>query len=227
MLKRLEMNFIRLWPILACICMLDASSAAALEISSATYENYQEYLTHVGPTNQAAFAVSPDGAVSYFKYCTDSGCNPAFIEHDALRECSARSGFTCSILAYRRNVRIPFSVVPTWSSPGEEIRAAILPAQELRQLVVGNTMEGEYLNGLKWAEYFDPSGEIRGKDDEQGAYKARWSIVGRELCFAYANYRNWCAEVSASGSQLILLEDGQAANALRNIVVTTGNPRGF
>jgi hypothetical protein len=222
-----QMSFLRLLPILACIFMLGASGAAALEISTATYENYKEYLKHVGPTNQAAFAVAPNGAVSYYMYCTDSGCNPAFIEHDALRECAALSGITCSIMAYRRDVKIPFSVVPTWLPSSEEMRAAILSDDELRQLVVGNTLEGEYLNGLKWAEYFDRSGEIRGKDDEQGAYKAHWSIVGRELCFDYTNYRDWCAELSAPGSQLILIEDGQAANAQRNIVVRTGNPRGL
>jgi len=88
-------------------------------------------------------------------------------------------------------------------SSGDEITKRVLTAEDLKAKVVGSTLRGEYPNHVKWAEFYDPSGEIRGTDDEHGAYTIRYTLDGNKLCYDYpGNDNDWCATLSLQGDDV-------------------------
>ena len=205
-----------------------ASAAVALDISEDTNANYQDYLKIIGSTKKGAFAVSENGVYSWFIYCTDANCIPDGIGRDALAKCQSFSGQRCQLMAYGRDLRIPITVVPKKTKASDEILAAVLDAEHLKQVVVGNTLQGEYPNNKKWYEYYDASGAIRGKDDNQGSYTASYALKGDEVCFDYeGTYDDWCAKVSMRGNRVEFLHKGEVANFARNTIFLDGNPNGL
>lgn len=217
------MNALRLLSFLACFYALGVAGAEALEITNKVHDAYQQYLNRIGHDRHGAFAVSADGTSAYLNVCTYSTCDQAKLEADAIANCASMSFMTCSLMVTDRLEKIPFTVVPELSEPNNGIRARIVDEAKLKQSLVGNTLKGEYLNGLKWAEYLDPSGEIQGKDDIQGDYKARWTIVAGKLCFEYSNFSDWCAGISMHGDRLVLLKEDKVVNTTRNVTVNPGN----
>ena len=219
--------------ILSCIMLVLAfvvsHRAVALEITEATHENYQAYLKQIGATKHGAFAVSPDGLYSWYIYCTDAHCIQTGIGQEALAKCQTLAGQKCQLLATDRTVRIEFTVAAdrTELSPEDEILKSIVNAEQLKQLTVGNTMEGEYPNSKKWMEYYDPSGEIRGKDGK-GEYSAKYELKGDQICFDYdGTDDDWCAQISMRGNKVDFLEDGKLVSFIRNTVIIPGNPSGL
>jgi hypothetical protein len=220
------MNALRLLSFLACFNALGVAGAEALEITDKVHDAYQQYLNRIGHDRHGAFAVSADGTSAYLNVCTYSTCDQAKLGADAIANCASMSSMTCSLMVTDRLEKIPFTVVPELSEPSDDTRANILSEDKLKQSLVGNTLRGEYLNGLKWAEYLDPSGEIHGKDDIQGDYKARWTIVAGKMCFDYANFSDWCADISLQGDRLILLREEKVLNTIRSTTVHPGNAVG-
>lgn len=92
--------------------ILAAHPALALELKEATYENYQAYLKQIGATKHGAFAVSADGAYSWFYYCTETNCITTGIGQAALQKCQSLSGQECRIMANDRTLRMEFTVAP-------------------------------------------------------------------------------------------------------------------
>lgn len=224
------MKLSRLVTICLCFTAFCATSASALEISEETNGNYQEYLKTIGSTKKGAFAVSPDGYYSYYIYCTDTNCIPDGIGRDAISKCSSLSGQKCSLMAYGRDVRIPFTVfqMSVDISPDDEIMKNILDAERLKLIAIGNTMQGEYTNNIKWIEFYDPSGEIRGKDDKQGAYKASYTLKGDQMCFDFpGTVDDWCTQVSMRGNRVDFINKGKLVTFLRNTTFIDGNPYGL
>lgn len=207
--------------ILSCFT---TSAASAIEITEAVHHNYKAYMFHIGSGKSGAFAVSPSGDYSWFVYCTDVNCNADQSSSEALVRCSALSRVECRLMAYSSEVRIPFTVV-SGKKADDEILAAILDADRLKQVVVGNTLQGEYPNGRKWYEHYDSSGEIRGRDDDQGSYQARYTLDGDRICFDYAGTNDdWCAQVSVRGNRADFLKNGELQTFIRNTIFLDGNP---
>lgn len=221
---RTLLSFFALW----LISVFGASNAAALEITEETHGNYLEYLKTIGSAKRGAFAVSPDGYYSFYMYCEQVNCIADNLGRDALTKCATLSGQKCSLMAYGRDLRIPFEVVALTSEPNEEILANILNAQQLKQMAVGNTMRGEYMNGQQWVEFYDPSGDIRGMDEEQGTYNASYSLKGDQICFDYPGTNDdWCAQISMRGNRVDYLHEGKVVNFIKNTVFENGNPQGL
>ena len=81
------------------------------------------------------------------------------------------------------------------------------------------------VNDQSWVEYYDPSGEIRGKDDEHGSYKARYELKGDQICFDYpGDDSDWCGQISMRGNRIDYIEDGEIVNLIRDTLVHNGNP---
>jgi hypothetical protein len=214
---------------LAVVASVGPAAADKIEISKYVYENYQDYLKQISSFSVAVFAVSQDGNDSYYVYCSEN-CSMGSLAKQALDECSRKaSGKPCKIMAANRDLRIEFEVFESSKklSSNDEILAHRLPADELKRRVEGNTIRGEYPNGRKWVEFYDPKGEIRGKDDKKGSYSARYTFNGDKLCFDYPdNDGDWCAQVSEGSGQAYFIDasSGELVTFIRNASIVTGNP---
>lgn len=215
---------------IAAAVWLSIASAVAFEISEETHANYQAYLKEIGGAKRGAFAVSPDGMYSWYIYCEEISCIPTGIGQQALEKCQTLAGRECALMATDRTVRIPFTVYApsTALSPTDDILKYVLDAERLKTLTIGNTMKGDYPNNETWIEYYDPNGEIRGRDDEHGSYTARYSFKGNSICFDYpGDDSDWCGEISMRGNSIDYIHDGNLVTFIRNTTLIQGNPSGL
>jgi hypothetical protein len=210
------------------LSIVGASTAAALEISEATYANYQAYLKTIGSTKKGAFAVAADGYGSYYTYCYDVNCLSNTLIQDALTSCRSATGKECLVLAYGRDERIEFTVVArrTELKDDDAILANVLDATRLKTLIVGNTMQGEYINHQKWMEHYAPDGALRGKADQLGAFRGSYEIKDNTICYHYQGHSDWdwCAQISIVGDAIHFIEDGKLVSDESNTKWLQGNP---
>ncbi|HET6157578.1 MAG TPA: hypothetical protein VFE34_04465 [Dongiaceae bacterium] len=131
-------------------------------------------------------------------------------------------------MAYGREERIEFTVVSkrTTLSEDDEILTHIFDADRLKALIVGNTMQGEYINHKKWMEYYAPDGTLRGKADSFGTLRGRYEFKDNTLCYYYQGHSDWdwCAQVSVIGDTIRFLEDGKLVTGDSNTKWLQGNP---
>lgn len=212
--------------VFACAVAVGPASADKLEISPRVYENYQDYLKEISGFNVAVFAVAQDGDSSFYVYC-DENCSLSSLARQAEETCERRAELPCKIMAVNKDLRIEFEVAnPIADLPSDSaILAQRLSAADLKSRIVGNTMRGEYPNHVAWAEYYDPSGELRGRDARKGAYTARYALKGDQLCYDYeGSDDDWCAQVSDVGGEVSLVTDGKLVTYNRNLSIVPGNP---
>jgi hypothetical protein len=207
------------------------ASAAAdkMEISPAVYKSYQEYLQKISGFEVAVFAVAENGLGSFYVYCDDN-CSLAKLAKEAVAECEKIANHPCKVMAVNHDLRIEFEVynASTAVSSGDPVLAHLLGAEDLQRRIVGNTVRGEYPNGVVWSEYYDPSGEIRGKDATHGAYTARYTLKADQICYDYSgNDDDWCGQVSEDGSQVYFLKEGKLVTFIRNASIASGNPENY
>jgi hypothetical protein len=171
------MELMRGMALVIVLSTVGASAATALDISEATYANYQDYLKTIGSTKKGAFAVAADGYGSYFTYCYDVNCLSNTLTQEALTSCRSVTGKECLVMAYGRDERIDYTVVARRIELKDDdaILANVLDADRLKALIVGNTMQGEYPNHKKWMEHYAPDGTLRGKADQLGTFRGRSS----------------------------------------------------
>jgi len=222
------MKLIRGMALAIALSVVGASTAAALEISEATHANYQEYLKTIGSTKRGAFAVASDDYGSYYTYCYDVNCLSSVLTQDALTSCKSVTGKECLLMAFGRNERIEFTVVSrrTELKDDDAILANVLDANRLKTLIVGNTMQGEYINHNKWMEHYAADGTLRGKADQLGAFKGRYELKDNTICYHYEGNSDWdwCAQVSIVGETIRFLEDGKLVSDESNTRWLQGNP---
>jgi hypothetical protein len=208
--------------------VVGAQMAAAIEISESTYANYQKYLKTIGSTKKGAFAVSTDGFNSFFSYCTDPSCIATSLSQQAVSECQSLTGMECLLMAYGREVRIEYTVVPKRAtlSEGDAILAHVLDADRLKKLLVGNTMQGEYIHHKKWMEYYAADGTLRGKADSFGTLRGHYEFKDNAICYHYQGHSDWdwCAQVSVHNDTIRFLEDGKLVTGQTNVEWLQGNP---
>ena len=208
-----------------------ASAAEALDISEATYANYQEYLKTIGSTRRGAFAVAADGYGSYYTYCYDGTCLSSNLTQDALTSCRSVTGKECLLMAFGRTERIAFTVVArrTELKSDDAILASILDAERLKTLIVGNTMQGEYPNHKKWMEHYAADGTLRGKADDLGAFSGSYELKDSTICYHYQGHSDcdWCAQISIVADTIYFLEDRKLVSNESNTKWLQGNPYAF
>lgn len=113
------------------------------------------------------------------------------------------------------------NLVPA-ASAGEP---TLMTSADLQERIVGNTMSGQYDGGEEWQEYFDPTGDIRGRDDEHGPYTARYWIVENLMCFDYPwDGADWCAKIGIEADRLTFYKDGQKQTGIPHTQLLPGNP---
>ena len=115
--------------IAAAICSLILLSAAPaaiagdientpIEVSTGTQSSLSDYLHKVKSTRPGAFAVSEDGADSYFYWCDDIQCFETSYGTTAKRGCEGISGKSCVVLYVRDQPRVHHTLATQPSTGG-------------------------------------------------------------------------------------------------------------
>ena len=109
-----------------------AAGQAPLVISQSTNAALQQYLAKVGPDLGGAFAVSPDGANSYYIYCPERFCSPSLYGGMAQSQCYSLSGQDCYLFYVRNEPRLAFTVAPDkTATAGHHGSRRAMPVSEL------------------------------------------------------------------------------------------------
>ena len=98
---------------------------------------------------------------------------------------------------------------PALAASGEEILAAIS----------GNTVQGNMDSSGPYAEFYDASGAIKGKD-----YTGKWTVEGDSMCFEYEGSPKDCWDVEISGDQVRWIKGGSSQGTG---TILKGNANGF
>ena len=94
-----------------------------------------------------------------------------------------------------------------------------LGGDDLRSMIVGNTVEGSMAATGPYAEFYAPDGSIRAAD-----YAGRWSIKGGQMCFDYGDGPAGCWRAVLSGDQVVWIgPEGEEGSG----VIRAGNPGGW
>ncbi len=114
---------------------------------------------------------------------------------------------------HRQNVRPPKG---TSSSVPDQDRGALLLADEVDQLLKGNTSEGFTLSSGNYREYYAPDGTILGKD-----FKGSWWIKEDTICTSYPGITTYCYRVrKLRGGAIVWELDGEPSGYAR---ILSGN----
>lgn len=84
-------------------------AGAPQSIGEATSGHLLQYLARVKSTRPGAFAVSADGADSFYTWCDDIACMTQNYSIPALNGCRSISGKECFVLYVRNQPRFAFS----------------------------------------------------------------------------------------------------------------------
>ena len=94
-----------------------------------------------------------------------------------------------------------------------------LSGDQIRQAVVGNTVEGTMEGTGDYAEFYQTDGTIRAQ-----AYSGIWTIEGDDMCFQYGSDPKMCWEVARDGDTLEWIKDGKVEGTGK---VAAGNPHQY
>lgn len=207
---------------LALVLVVPAT-ADTLEISGTVQQNYQNFLDKVKEGDNAAFAVTEDGMASYWLHCR--GCALTNLTTETIEKCQQNTGRPCKLAAVNTDTRASLQAVP--DAVDAPAGSKPMSGAELTARIVGSTVKGEYLNRAQWAEFYDESGEIRGRD-LSGAYTIRYRIEGDKICYDYpGSDQDWCGQLTESGGEVRFLRDGKMLAFIRGAIIEPGNPEGL
>jgi hypothetical protein len=94
-----------------------------------------------------------------------------------------------------------------------------LSGDQIRQVVVGNTVEGTMEGTGDYAEFYQKDGTIKAQ-----AYSGIWTIEGDEMCFQYGSDPKMCWEVARDGDVLQWIKEGKVEGTGK---VAAGNPHQY
>jgi hypothetical protein len=94
-----------------------------------------------------------------------------------------------------------------------------LSGDQIRQVVVGNTVEGTMEGTGDYAEFYQADGTIKAQ-----AYSGIWTIEGDEMCFQYGSDPKMCWEVARDGDGLQWIKGGKVEGTGK---VAAGNPHQY
>ena len=107
---------------LASACVQTRPAPAAGQdpfvISQSTNASLRDYLGKIYPNLRGAFAVSADGANSYYVFCPDILCSPGNFSGIAQSQCRSLSGQDCYLFYVHNEPRMAFTVADQKTPPG-------------------------------------------------------------------------------------------------------------
>ncbi len=102
-----------------------------LALSPATQSALGTYLQQVKTTRPGAFAVSEDGADSYFVWCEEMACTEFTYSTPAVERCESLSGKRCLTLFVRDQPRIAYALAPKGEGEGKHGSRKSMPLEFL------------------------------------------------------------------------------------------------
>jgi hypothetical protein len=99
------------------------------------------------------------------------------------------------------------------------VAADKLSGAQIRDTVVGNTVQGTMEGTGDYAEFYQQDGTIKAQ-----SYSGAWTIEGDRMCFQYGSDPKACWEVAREGETLQWIKDGKVEGTG---TIAPGNPRNF
>jgi len=94
-----------------------------------------------------------------------------------------------------------------------------LSGAQIRQAVIGNTVQGSMEGTGDYAEFYETDGTIRAQ-----TYSGAWTIEGDRMCFQYGSDPKMCWDVAREGETLQWIKDGKVEGTGS---VSPGNPNNY
>lgn len=102
-----------------------------LVISQSTNASLQEYLAKIYPNLRGAFAITPDGANSFYFYCPDIGCSVSLYGGIALSQCRSLTAQDCILFYVADEPRRAYTVATEKSPIGHHGYRRAMPLDEM------------------------------------------------------------------------------------------------
>ena len=102
-----------------------------LALSPDTQSALSTYLRQVMTTRPGAFAVSEDGADSYFVWCEELACTEFTYSTPAVARCESMSGKHCVTLFVRDHPRVAYALAPKGTGAGKHGSRKSMPLEFL------------------------------------------------------------------------------------------------
>ena len=115
----------------ACAQTSPVPGQEPLVISQSTDAALRQYLAKIYPNHGGAFAVSPDGANSFYAYCPDVACSPPLYGGIAQSQCRSLSGQECLLFFVRDEPRIAYTVAAQMTLGGHHGYRMARPVDEM------------------------------------------------------------------------------------------------
>jgi hypothetical protein len=62
----------------------------------------------------------------------------------------------------------------------------VVPGEEMRRLLSGNTMSGRHDTGMPFSEWHSPDGRVFGHNNHEAVDRGCWDIRGDDVCYYYS-----------------------------------------
>lgn len=207
-------------------------SGEPIMISKQVEDHYQKYLNDVAAGRQGAFAVSINGNAAHYSICESGTCNGQYnFSSQAIKGCEKFGRGRCVVLASNGILKRPYKVVDAQSDLLEQLQAALQPqfvsGDRIRKELIGNSIVDTGGSGKIWAEYYDPNGTVRGRNQEGAKFAGNWKIDGNTLCVDYSSIgEDWCGQFAEGDDGAIdYYKDGKFRKTYPKSTLQAGNPQ--
>jgi hypothetical protein len=208
------------------------SSDKPLVISAQVAAHLEQYQGEIDAGRSGAFAVNEAGNVAFYSICDHGNCHGVYnFSSKAIRGCEKFGRGRCVILAANGSIKRPYTVGDSLESLLSQLQAPSAPdffsGDRIRRELSGNSIIEANFEGKIWAEYFDPSGALRGRTEDGRLFDGAWKIDGNTLCVDYNSIaRDWCGEFAeASDGSIDYYKDGKFRKNYSRSVLQKGNPQ--
>lgn len=229
--------------LLLTACAGSAPQGKPLVISAEVDDHLRGYMREIDRGRAGAFAVSEDGTAASYHYCEHGGCHGQFsFSTLAIKDCEKFGRGRCVVLASNGVIKRPYTVAKSDAALAAQL-AALLEQQpkspienpvfvsgaRIRQELIGNSIVMKNDSGQTWAEYYDPSGGVRGHNWRGKRFVGTWNIDGDQICVDYTSIgSDWCGQFAEDEDGAIhSFRNGRFQKTYPRSVLQPGNPEGL
>lgn len=222
-------------------CAGSAPQGKPIIISAAVEDHLRGYMREIDRGRSGAFAVSEDGQAASYHYCEHGGCNGQYnFSALAIKGCEKFGHGRCSILASNGVIKRPYTVGESNATLETQLQALLeqmepqspienpvyVSGERIRSELIGNSLMMRNDSGQTWAEYYDPSGQVRGHNWRGKRFVGSWKITGDQICVDYTSIgSDWCAQFAEGEDGTIhSFRDGKFLKSYPRSVLQSGNP---
>jgi hypothetical protein len=215
-------------------------SGKPLVISPQANDHLRKYMAEIAAGRAGAFAVAENGGAAHYTVCESGSCNGQYhFSSLAIKGCERAGSGRCVILASNGVIKRPYTVGDSTDALSAKLQALLneqdaplvnpeyVSGDRIRKALIGNSFVEENAEGKIWAEYYDPSGAVRGHNWRGKRFAGTWKIEGNKMCVDYTSIGNdWCGQFAeGKGGAIESYKDGRLLRTYPKSVLQAGNPR--